>query len=585
MRLKSIQLKNFCRFYGHETIHFQPGMTFIVSENRDEPDEFENNGVGKTAILHAISYALFGKTPGKKALVGHDLISHQCGPKGVMEVHLEFEGGVTVQRVYQLHRRRSHVTFTTPGKVHDDDPSVVTEKIAEFFNCSHLLFSSSLCMSQRDSTSTQFLGAEPSERSKVLSDLVDDRVWQTAGKLLAADAKAVDAQVKSAEASLAVHRRNLQQLESRLQHLSTTLATAARVEDERREKLVTRRDQLKAILAKETAIEVDEPALDLKKIEERRILWSKKLETVNNELRELQLPAPPLPYGTNCPTCGEPAKAERVEQVLALREKITKQREQLKNDAKEATRALEACQMAQQKYRDWKARTELARSRREQYMTELAHVEEDLQAKPVSLFALAEEESKLKQQVYQQKQEIDAVVDEFELQSKALTVMQRLSRGFTGEMRNLLFDRIRGDLDVYTQAYLQNLAGRQLQVEYPSGDGARERFDIFVYNEQARAQKLEAYSGGEYWRVALSILFALRDVLMLKSKCRLPLLCVDDPVGPVDPVGLTNLFSTLQGFVDSGSAETILVTVPDSSLATTGNVVKIIREGGISRLA
>jgi len=53
----------------------------------------------------------------------------------------------------------------------------------------------------------------------------------------------------------------------------------------------------------------------------------------------------------------------------------------------------------------------------------------------------------------------------------------------------------------------------------------------------------------------------------------------------VDPVGLTNLFSTLQGFVDSRSAETILVTVPDSSLATTGNVVKIIREGGISRLA
>jgi len=585
MRLKTIQLKNFCRFYGHEVLTLQPGITFVVSENKDEPEDFESNGCGKTTILHAISYALFGKTPGNKALVGHDLISHQCGPKGVMEVLLEFDGGVTVHRVYQLHRRRSHVTFTTPGQVHNDDPSVVTKKIIEFFNCSHLLFSSSLFMSQRDSTSTQFLAAEPAERSKVLSDLVDDRVWQQAGKLLGADAKALDAEVKSAEAKLAVHKRNYQQLTDRWKHLSETLASANRQEDERRQKLTTRRDQLKAILARETAIEVDQPQLDLKKIEERRILWSKKLETINNELRELQMPAPPLAFGTACPTCGEPARAEKIEAIIALRDKITKQREQLKNDAKEATKALEACQVSQQRYRDWKARTELAKSRREQYMTELAHVEEDLTAKPVSLFALAEEESRLKHQIHQQKQEIDAVVDEYEVRGSTLTVLKRLSLGFTSEMRNLLFDRIRGDLDVYTQAYLQNLAGRQLQVEYPSGDGARERFDILVYNEQARAQKLEAYSGGEYWRVALSILFALRDVLMLKSKCRLPLLCIDDPVGPVDPIGLTNFFSTLQGFIDSGSAETILVTVPDAAVATTGNVVKVIREGGIARLA
>lgn len=585
MRLKTIQLKNFCRFYGHEVLTLQPGMTFIVSENRDEPEDFESNGCGKTSILHAISYALFGKTPGSKALVGHDLISHQCGPKGVMEVLLEFEGGVTVQRVYQLHRRRSHVTFTTPGQVHNDDPSTVTRKIGEFFNCSHLLFSSSLFMSQRDSTSSQFLAAEPAERSRVLSELVDDRVWQQAGKLLGADAKALDAEVKSAEAKLAVHRRNYQQLTDRWKHLSETLASANRQEDERRQKLIARRDQLKAILARETAIEVDQPQLDLKKIEERRILWSKKLETINNELRELQMPAPPLAFGTACPTCGEPARAEKIEAIIALRDKITKQRERLKNDAKEATKALEACQVSQQRYRDWKARTELAKSRREQYMTELAHVEEDLTAKPVSLFALAEEESRLKQQIHQQKQEIDAVVDEYEVRGSTLTVLKRLSLGFTSEMRNLLFDRIRGDLDVYTQAYLQNIAGRQLQVEYPSGDGARERFDILVYNEQARAQKLEAYSGGEYWRVALAILFALRDVLMLKSKCRLPLLCIDDPVGPVDPIGLTNFFGTLQSFVDSGSAETVLVTVPDAAVATTGNVVKVIREGGIARLA
>jgi DNA repair exonuclease SbcCD ATPase subunit len=121
-------------------------------------------------------------------------------------------------------------------------------------------------------------------------------------------------------------------------------------------------------------------------------------------------------------------------------------------------------------------------------------------------------------------------------------------------------------------------------VDYPSGgDTAREKFEILVYAEE-KLQKLEQYSGGEGWRVSLAILFALRDVLVLKSDCSLPLLLIDDPVGPVDPIGLTNLFSTLQGLVDNGSAPTILVTLPSESDATTGNLIRLQRKNGMTEV-
>ena len=84
--------------------------------------------------------------------------------------------------------------------------------------------------------------------------------------------------------------------------------------------------------------------------------------------------------------------------------------------------------------------------------------------------------------------------------------------------------------------------------------------------------------------MTLAILLALRDVLVLKSGCTLPLLLVDDPVGPVDGIGLTNFLLALQGLIDTQNAGTMLITVPDASVATTGSVIHLERSGGLTRI-
>lgn len=582
MRLESVALRNFNRFYGAHCIDLAPGVNFIVSRNLDEPETFESNAVGKTSILLAISYALFGKT--FNSLVGHDLISHQCGPKDYMKVILEFSEGVTVERSYYPHRKRSEVSLKHPKEHVTGDPSVVTKKIQEFFHVSPELFKNGLMMSNRDSKAKQFLNAEPAERSKILGELVDDRVWQKAGELLTTDAKEKEAQVLAAANKLQVHQRNLQTLEMRLGDVSASLATAHQQEQQRRGKLKERQLQLRDLIKQETAVEMNPPKITAQQLEKRRVEIAKRLQQEQEALRDVPTIPAPLGLGVTCPTCRSVVQAEVIEQVIAQRTKATTQRDQLKKQIAQTQRELENVQGMQQQSREWQARANLAAERRERYKTELAHVEEELAAKSVSLFALADQERTLKQQVSEQRAEIQTLSTGTVGIKEEAQRMQRLAAGFKYEIRNLLFDRIKGDLEKFTAAYLHNLAGQGIRVDYPSGgDTAREKFEILVYAEE-KLQKLEQYSGGEGWRVSLAILFALRDVLVLKSDCSLPLLLIDDPVGPVDPIGLTNLFSTLQGLVDNGSAPTILVTLPSESDATTGNLIRLQRKNGMTEV-
>lgn len=582
-RLKKITVQNFARFYGEHEIELAEGVNFIISRNLDEPETWESNAVGKTMILHAISYALFGMASNK--LKGDDLICNQCGPKEWMRVSLEFSGDVSIVRSYYPHRKRSELTFINPHRKVEGDTSVVTKEIAKYFNVSFELFRNALMLTNReDSKSKKFLTAEPADRATVLGDLVDDRVWRRAAELLSADAKELDAEAAASMAKLQVHQRNQQSLEVRLTTIQTSMKTAQAQEKDRLGRLQARRQELRDLIKQETAIELHAPQQDPEKMERARVTLARRLQNETNALREIPSTPPPLAMGVTCPTCQSTVSAETVERVVGIRARAQKSREELKAQIAQTEKELGHVQEWQKKDRERRARVSLAKERRERYKTELAHVESELQERPVSLFALAEEERVLREQLAEQQKEIAGLADEAVAVREKSKMMAQLARGFQSDIRNILFDRIRDDLERFTAAYLRNLAGKNLQVSYPSGlEATREKFDIYVYAED-KLQKLEAYSGGEAWRAGLAILFALRDVLMIKADCNLSLLMIDDPVGPVDPIGLTNLFSALQGFVASKSARTILVTIPNESDATTGNIIRLERKNGVTRV-
>ena len=71
--LHSIEFENFLSFVKKQKFSLQSnGIHFIKGENRDmSNDPFadevkETNGVGKSSILRAIDFVLFGENPNKK---------------------------------------------------------------------------------------------------------------------------------------------------------------------------------------------------------------------------------------------------------------------------------------------------------------------------------------------------------------------------------------------------------------------------------------------------------------------------------------------------------------------------------------
>ena len=98
MLLNKLRMRNFKRFRDQE-IAFQDGITGIVG----------NNGTGKSSIVAAILFALYGLQG--TGLDGNYIVSSFAGPQDVCEVRLDFLVGGNEYAVVRKFRRRSSSTL------------------------------------------------------------------------------------------------------------------------------------------------------------------------------------------------------------------------------------------------------------------------------------------------------------------------------------------------------------------------------------------------------------------------------------------------------------------------------------------
>lgn len=583
MRLERVELRNFRRFYGPgHVVELVPGVNYITSINNDHPGVFSNNGVGKTTVLQAISYALFGTTPNGRT--GANLAHTSLGSREVMSVKLEFDSGTVVERQYWPGRKRSFLRLDTGSGWIEGDVADVNAKIYEHFRITPRLFSGALSMSMRDAKTPKFLSDEPTARAQLLSDLVNDRVWRIAAEMLSTDAKELKGLHDSTTAACEALARQIREQELQLNSLRHRLKTAQQEEELRLSDLRRQWEALRQQVAAETAVESDPPAESrMWELEKARVHLAKQKEELERQIQALPRVRPPMEMGVECPTCYSIIEAETVERVHSLLAETATESDKIKKQLAVVKSQLEGTEKLQQQHRDWKARVELSRERRQNYKHMLAHLEEQLNAPRVSLVALAETEREMTGQVIKASQELLKKRDEAAAYQDSMEVHTILAKGFGTEIRNLLYDRIRNDLEFHTQQFLQALAGPDLALEYPSGVGVAEKFSITVYSEGV-ARDLSDLSGGEFWRATLAVLLALREVVMSKTGCRLNLLLVDDPVGPVDDAGITNFLEGLGRLCDNGLLETVLVTVPDRELATTAHTITLVREHGYTKV-
>lgn len=143
--IKNITIKNFLSVGNvSQAIDFtKQELTLVLGENLDQGGNDSRNGVGKSAILNAISYALYGEALVK---IKKDNLVNKINAKGAI-VTIEFEKDNTKYRI-ERGRRPAILKFIADGKTSGEDETnesqgdnrLTQQEIERTISMSHIMF-------------------------------------------------------------------------------------------------------------------------------------------------------------------------------------------------------------------------------------------------------------------------------------------------------------------------------------------------------------------------------------------------------------------------------------------------------------
>src|SRR5438094_784447 len=326
MQLLRLRLVNF-RQHADTELEFGPGITGIIGPN----------GSGKTSILEAIAWALYGV----QAVRGDKDSIRRLGAKGRagVEVDLEFRLGA---HEYRVKRGLSTAVLHQDGQVIANSLKAVTDKLERTLGMTHDEFFNTYFTGQKELAVMAALGK--TERAAFLSRVLgyerlreaQERVREVRNALVAEvrglEAGLPDSAALAVERGAAEARRAAGTLERRLAELKDVAKALAGAEAEAKE--VEGRLQVA-----DRAVEQERTAW----VRDRQYAETKRTELLKlyEEVKEQRDQIVKLGPDGTCPTCKRPLGAEYAA-VLAL---LDSQLEVITGDGKYFRQRLE--QLAQ----------------------------------------------------------------------------------------------------------------------------------------------------------------------------------------------------------------------------------------------
>lgn len=578
MKLNRVKIRGFGSFADEHEFLFRDGVTYIIGRNLDRPEVADSNGAGKTTIFDATSWALYGRTPsGRKS---DSIINHNRN-----KVIVELIGdGLHIVRSKKRTRGEILKWHTGDGSWKRGDLIPTQESLTSHIGISFNTFCNTLYLT-RASKTVAFLEATPANRAKVLAELVDDSLFQKAADNIWQDVKIKEDEVTRDVFLLHELRKQRDQLVKDSINISNQLKQFTEEDNIRRNRVQRKIQSLKERAEKEHAKLEDPPTANMQELQNNKVGIKKQIEDDKKRVAVLKHMLTQadgsLDEGTTCPSCRQIITEDAAVELHEFKEIAREEVDNLEESIQTLALTLKDIEEEQDKLRQWRfIQTQVAENL-DNIRIETQMLKDDLlPADTTHLKDLLDENKKRQKELEERSQQLKQTISGI---TKDLPYMKDLKKAFGSEIRNMMFDRIRGALEHYTNLYLKLLAGDEFEISFPTqSHTGRERFEIILRSGR-KEQSLESYSEGERWRATFAILIALRRVLLEGNHCNAEWLMVDDPIGALDETGTNAFNKVLRGLAGRGGIPQVLCTVPRvRSWPDAARVVTITRKNRIS---
>ena len=582
IKIKDLTVKNFMSVGNvSQGVDFdQQSLTLVLGENLDQggDDSGSRNGTGKTTIINALSYALYGQA---LTNIKRNNLINKTNSKGML-VTLSFDKNNTE---YRIERGRSpnilKFYVNNTEQIEEDesqgDSRKTQEAISELLGMSHDMFKHIVAL---NTYSEPFLSMRANDQRAIIEQLLGITI-------LSEKAESLREQVKVTKQAITEETFKIQAIESANQKIQTTIDSlgknqrawvAKRSSDEEKlksaieelekldieaeldahEKLANWTEHNNSILALRKELSTLEPAL---------IRADKSVEKAKKDIEELE--------DAMCYTCGQELHADKKAEIA---ERKSKELEDALAYQKEITNKV----------------TDVA--------VDLDIIGE-INGKPTTFYDAAKEAYEHRNNVENLQSALlnkQAEIDPYEVQINELksTALQDLDWSIINDLtefkehqeflQKLLTNKdsfIRKKIIDQNLAYLNNrltyyldTLGLPHQVQFQN--------DLNVEITQlGQDLDFDNLSRGERNRLILGLSFAFRDVWESLYQ-NINLLFIDELIDSgMDSAGVENSIGVLKKMTRERNKNIFLISHKDELVGRVNNVLKVVKENGFTSYA
>ncbi len=584
IKLKELTVKNFMSV-GNQTqaVNFgREQLTLVLGENLDQggDDSGSRNGTGKTTIVNALSYALFGQA---LTNIKKDNLINKINNKNML-VTLSFEKNATKYRI-ERGRKPTVMKFFVNDKEQDLDDqddsqgdSRETQKdIDDLLGMSHTMFQNIVAL---NTYTVPFLSMKANEQREIIEQLLGITLLSEKADLLKEQVRQTKDQIQQETADIEAAKKSNERIQQSISGLETKQNAWRKQQTEDLEKIAANVIELKDV-------DIDKELIQHAKLKNYDEL-SAKIKSLNKEKATL-----------------ETAIIQADKQVT----KYTKEVEQLKNNecpmCKQGLHTISHNELIVQAEKNLEDALSYLQNTSNSYANVTQELETigDINGRPTTFYETVKEALKhqnnlttLEAALLKRSEESDPYQEQIdELQN---TAIQEISWDKINELTVLkdhqeFLLKLLTNKDSFIRKKIidQNLAYLNNRLTYYLDKMGLPHQVSFLNDLNVEITQLgqdldfDNLSRGERNRLILGLSWAFRDVWESLYQS-INLLFIDELVdNGLDAAGVENALGVLKKMARERNKNIYLISHKDELIGRVNNVLKVIKENGYTSYA